>query len=236
MTNKIKTYAPRVLLVLALGVLAVFGITYRNQIYALCTDAAAREGFIAAAQESGWRGLALFFGGQILQVLVAVLPGEPFEIIAGALYGWLGGLLVCIAGLFCGTVLIYYTVKLLGAKRIPAETLHRYRFLRDSAHIKTALFLLFFIPGTPKDMLAYLGPLLPVPARTFFIIATLARIPSIVTSTIAGDSLAHGNWLVSVAVFAVTGGIALTCILLQDKLLAAIKAWQKKHLEKHGRV
>ena len=40
------------------------------------------------------------------------------------------------------------------------------------------LFLLFFIPGTPKDVLIYLGPFLPVRPHAFFLISTLARIPS----------------------------------------------------------
>ena len=97
------------------------------------------------------------------------------------------------------------------------------------------LFLLFFIPGTPKDVLIYLGPFLPVRPHAFFLISTLARIPSVITSTFAGSQFAEGSWDVSLVVFLATGAVAGLCVIFQDRILAGIAALKGKFsLEKHG--
>ena len=99
----------------------------------------------------------------------------------------------------------------------------------------TIFFLLFFIPGTPKDVLIYLGPFLPVRPHAFFLISTLARIPSVITSTFAGSQFAEGSWDVSLVVFLATGAVAGLGVIFQDRILAGIAALKGKFsLEKHG--
>ena len=210
--------------------LAVLGVTYYQQIWAVLTQQAARMAFVNFVRDSGPVGLLAFVGVQILQVIVAVLPGEPVEVMAGVLYGTWGGLLVAMAGLGCGSALVYCVVKSFGAQSVDAALLHRYRFLRDDAHVHFFLFLLFFVPGTPKDMLLYIGPFLPVRAHTFFFIVLLARIPSVITSTYAGANFIEGRWQVSVLVFVVTGAVALLCIWQHENLISLLK--KHAHLEK----
>ena len=211
-----------------LAALAVFGVTYHKQIWLVLTQPAARDAFVAYVQNTGVTGFFAFMGLQILQVIVAVLPGEPVEIMAGALYGTWGGLLVCQAGILIGSVAVYYCVKLAGAAAVDASVLHKYRFLRDDAHVEFALFLLYFVPGTPKDILLYIGPFMPVSARAFFMIALFARSPSVLTSTYAGANIVQGNWEVSALVFAVTGIAAVLCVWKQDKILHGIEVLKRK--------
>lgn len=200
--------------------IAAFGVTYHREIWAILTNEAARDAFIAWVRDSGWTGLAVFLGVQVLQVVVAFLPGEPVELAAGLIYGTWGGLALCLVGIFLSSMAVYYTAKLLGAHAVSGDVLKKYRFLRDEAHVHFALFLLFFIPGTPKDVLVYAGPFLPVSARSFFLLSTLARIPSILTSTFAASSFAGGNWMAGAAVYALTGAAALVCALNEERLLA----------------
>lgn len=202
-----------------LGV-AAFGVTYHRAIWAILTQEAAREAFIGWVRDSGPTGLAVFLGVQILQVVVAFLPGEPVELAAGLIYGTWGGLALCLAGILISSMAVYYTAKLLGARAVNGDALKKYRFLRDEAHVHFTLFLLFFIPGTPKDVLVYAGPFLPVSARSFFLLSTLARIPSILTSTFAAASFAQGKWVAGAVVYALTGLAALVCVLNEERLLA----------------
>lgn len=204
-------------LFLALGV--VTALHYRTQLWAIITDQAARDGFINWVQSKGALGVLVFLGLQVLQVVVAVLPGEPIELMAGAIYGTWGGLALCMLGILIGSMLIYSLVKLLGAKALPAEALTKYRFLQDEARARSALYLLFFLPGTPKDMLTYIGPFLPLPANQFFAICTIARIPSILTSTLAGDQLAEGTVWLPVVIFIITGVAGLAAILNEERIL-----------------
>lgn len=219
MKQQKKNLAAGLLAVTLLAALALAGLTYHREIWAVLTQQAARDAFIGWVRGSGPVGLAAFFGIQVLQVVVAFLPGEPIELAAGLLYGTWGGLALCLAGVLAGTVGVYYTAKFLGARAVAGEKLAKYRFLRDGAHVQFALFLLFFIPGTPKDWLVYLGPFLPVPARNFFLISTLARIPSVLSSTFAAASFAAGSWRVAAVVYLCTGLAAAVCVWKEEAIL-----------------
>lgn len=211
-----------------IGVIAYFAVHYRVLIYNIITSKTAREEFIVFVRESGFKGVAAFIGLQLLQIIVAVIPGEPVELMAGVLYGTFGGLGICLLGVFIGNVIIYGVVKLLGAKSIDEETFHKYRFLRDKKNVELILFLMFFIPGTPKDILIYIGPFIPVKPMTFFLISTLARIPSIITSTYAAATLINGHWVRAIVLFAITGAVAVVCILAQDKIIAKLNSVKEK--------
>ncbi|MEG2394764.1 MAG: VTT domain-containing protein, partial [Ruthenibacterium sp.] len=167
MKHKIRQYAGAAFSLVVLAGLALFAVTYHRQIWLLLTQQSARDTFVAMVRGSGFTGLAAFLGLQVLQVVIAVIPGEPVELMGGALYGTWGGLAVCMAGLLLGSVAVYYVVRLMGAGKIDPSLLHKYRFLRDDAHICWFLFLLYFIPGTPKDVLLYIGPFLPVRPAAF---------------------------------------------------------------------
>ena len=235
MKQQKKNLAAGLLAVTLLAALALAGLTYHREIWAVLTQQAARDAFIGWVRGSGPLGLAAFFGIQVLQVVVAVLPGEPVELMAGLLSGTWGGLALCLLGVGLSSAAVYYCVCAAGARAIDASVLAKYHFLRDEAHVKFFLFLLFFIPGTPKDVLIYLGPFLPVRPHAFFLISTLARIPSVITSTFAGSQFAEGSWDVSLVVFLATGAVAGLCVIFQDRILAGIAALKGKFsLEKHG--
>ena len=68
------------------------------------------------------------------------------------------------------------------------------KLFQNPKRIELVLFILFVVPGTPKDLLTYLAGLLPIKTSRFIVISTIARIPSIVTSTIAGANIATGDW------------------------------------------
>lgn len=227
-----KTRAQRIAgIILSLAVIAFiayFGVRYRVLIGNIITSSEARGEFVAFVRDSGFKGVAAFIGLQLLQIIVAVIPGEPVELMAGVLYGAWGGMLICLLGVLLGSVIIYSAVKLLGVKSIDEESLYKYRFLRDKKHIELVLFLLFFIPGTPKDILIYLGPFIPVKPVVFFTISTLARIPSIITSTYAASTFMQGHWLRALIMFVAMGAAAVVCILMQDKIIARLNSVKEK--------
>ena len=76
--------------------------------------------------------------------------------------------------------------------------------MKKTSTIETVMIILFLIPGTPKDLLTYIGALLPIKPIRFILIATLARFPSVISSTLAGDTLTRGNWHISIAIYAIT--------------------------------
>ena len=73
------------------------------------------------------------------------------------------------------------------------------------------MFILYLLPGTPKDLLVYIAGLLPIKPRRFIIISTLARIPSIVSSTYAGEKILVGNYKMAAIIYII---IILICVIL----------------------
>ena len=154
-----------------------------------------------------WVLLAL----QFAQILLVVLPGEPLEVLAGMCYGTVGGTIFILATVFITTTLIFYLVKKYGRsyieqffKKEKIEKIENSKFFKDSKNIELVMMILFLIPGTPKDLLVYLGGLLPIKSWRFILISTFARFPSIISSTIAGNKLLQGKWQVSILAYVIT--------------------------------
>ena len=80
------------------------------------------------------------------------------------------------------------------------------------------MIILFLIPGTPKDLLVYIGALLPMKSSRFIAISTLLRFPSIVSSTILGDNILAGKWQVGVLAYGITFLITFIVIFIIHKL------------------
>ena len=151
--------------------------------------------------DSGTYGLLLLFLIQIAQIFLFILPGEPIEILAGMCYGWfLGTVFIMISSAIIAT-LIFWLVRKIGRQFVydfsdeeKIKKIENSKIFQNPKKIVLVLFILFLVPGTPKDLFTYLSGLLPIKMRRFVFISTTARIPSIVTSTIAGANIADGNW------------------------------------------
>ena len=183
-----------------------------------------REEFKVWIDGLGFGGWLVTLGIQLLQIFVALIPGEPVELMLGYVWGpWLGTF-TCLLGIFIGTMTIFLLVRKFGMKFVSRfvdpEELKKYKFLRDKNKVDITIFILFFIPGTPKDALTYIAPIAPIAPLKYLLISTFARIPSIITSTLLGDSVADGDYLMAVIVFAITAVISILGIIFGNKYVA----------------
>ena len=153
-------------------------------------DAEVRERVKDQLKSLGVPGIGVMFCVQVLQIVVALLPGEPVELLMGFLYGTFGGLALCLAGIAAGTAAVFLVSKKIGEKYIVKfgnpEKFRKLAFLRDPVRRDSLFFLLLMIPGTPKDMLTYFAPLTKISPIRFIVISCAARIPSVISSTYVG--------------------------------------------------
>lgn len=173
---------------------------------------------------SGITGILILFGLELAQVVLAVLPGEPVELLAGICFGPIWGTIFLIISVFIVTAMIYFFVKKYGRDFIyeffPKEKVNKLensKLFKDPQKIETVMALLFLIPGTPKDLLVYIGGLLPIKTSRFLALSTLLRFPSIISSTIAGDNLLKGQWKISVLAYVITFIITFVVIYIVNK-------------------
>ena len=142
------------------------------------------------------------------QTIVKFIPAEPLEIGSGYAWGAIPGMLYCLAGNMIGTVAILAMVKRFGKriidKFVPLKNIKSLKIFENSERVYVLIFLFYLIPGTPKDGFTYLVGLLPVKPVPYMIITAIARIPSILSSTICGATFAESNYLLSAVIFGVT--------------------------------
>ncbi len=166
--------------------------------------------FINGFGVAGW---LIGFCIQCLQVFVALIPGELVEIGLGAAFGAVGGTLLCMAGIAAASSAVFLLVRKYGVRFLELfferEKIDNLKFINSEKKLDTVIFLLFFIPGTPKDLLTYFVGLTRISLPRFLCISLLARIPSVVSSTVGGDLLASKDYVSAIVLFAVTGGVSL---------------------------
>ena len=92
------------------------------------------------------------------------------------------------------------------------------KFLQNTKKLNILIFILFFIPGTPKDLFTYFIGLTPMKLRTFLILSSIARIPSVISSTIGGEALGLQNYTFAIAVFILTAAISGIGLLIYRKI------------------
>lgn len=116
-------------------------------------------------------GFLILLGLQFLQIVVAFIPGEVVQIAAGLLYGpWIGALVI-LAGCVISSAFIFALVRKLGApfvqSMVPVQYLEKFRKFEKTGKLNIIVFILFLIPGLPKDVFTYLVPLTDMRMRTF---------------------------------------------------------------------
>lgn len=185
-----------------------------------------------ALNSFGWRGVLVFMLLQALQVIVAAIPGEFVQLAGGYIYGaWLGTL-YSLAGIVTGSVIVFFVARFLGYPLVRTfvsqKNLDKFNFMMNSSKSDVAMFLLFLIPGIPKDILTYIAGLTPVKPLKFFAIITIGRLPALFGSSVIGSSTQKGDYLL-VVILSVAALILFTAgLLLRDRIITKLHAMTGK--------
>ncbi len=157
-----------------------------------------------------------------IQVVVALIPGELVEIASGYAFGAFLGTLYCLIGILIGSVTVIILTRTLGRRFIesicPREKIDSISWINIPGKLYFLTALLFFIPGTPKDLITYAVGLTKMSIPAYVLISSLARLPSIFISTLSGGALGESNFrraIIFVSISAVTGivGYALYALI-----------------------
>lgn len=199
---------------------------------------------IESIQSQGPVGVLILLGLQLLQIIVAFIPGEVVQVAAGMLYGSLFGTLIILLGCVISSSLIYTLVHKLGAPFVRAmvDEKHLVKFyeFERSGKLNLIVFVLFLIPGMPKDVFTYLIPLTNMRMRAFLVLSTVGRIPGVIISTYAAAGLAEGDITTSLIIFGIAAVLMILSIIFRDKIMSvlgtqrALHKMDKEHEEKQA--
>ena len=186
------------------------------------------EEFRDYIQSFGAWGVFVAVGIQILQVFIALIPGEFVEIGMGYAYGWLNGTLLSLLGVAIGSTMIFVLVKKYGIRLVElfvsADKINNLKFIKSEEKLNRLTFILFFIPGTPKDLLTYFVGLTRMSLNDFLGITIFARIPSVVSSTVGGNFIGDGKYVEAVILFALTAIVSLLGIKIYKSIVSKLES------------
>jgi len=219
-SRKLIKFIKLVLFALFVAAVAFFAYKLFPMFYVLATEEEGRTIFRDYIRSFGPYGVIVLGLVEFIKMFLIVLPEEPIELIAGMCYGPIGGLLVMLASIYISNFIIFTFSKKLGKsfveEFVPKEKLKKVmknKLLRDKKGLEYSLWIIFFIPYLPKDIFTYIGGLLPINGFKFALIATLARIPTIIASTLAGSSILNGNMRLFIASYVITLGFSIGAIM-----------------------
>ena len=221
--NKIKIF--KTILLIFVLILLVGIILYLFPVIKRISKKEWKIAFKGKVEDSGLVGLVSLLGLELAQIFLIIIPGEPIEILAGMCYGAVFGTIFIMISAGIISTLIFLLVRKFGRKFVydfcdkkKIAKIENNKLFQNPKKIEMIMFILFLIPGTPKDLLVYVSGLLPIKPLKFILISTFARFPSIITSTLAGEQLALGNWQMSIILYVAIMLVVAIIVLIINKL------------------
>ena len=167
---------------------------------------------------------------QIVQIIVCFIPGQPIQFASSYLYGILGGYLISIIGALIGSTITYFLARFLGNESLHLifgeQKVSSYVRKLNSKRSYMLIFLIYLIPGIPKDFVSYVAGVSNIRLRPFLVLSTLGRTPGIIESLLFGAFLADKNYIGLVIVVAVSLSILWFCITRREAIMNLIGSYE----------
>jgi uncharacterized membrane protein YdjX (TVP38/TMEM64 family) len=164
---------------------------------------------------------------QALQVVFAPIPGEATGFIGGYLFGVPLGLLYSTLGLTIGSVLAFLIARWLEehfvSRWIPKEILEKFDFLMERQGALVS-FILFLLPGFPKDYLCFVLGLSRMPFKLFLLICMVGRLPGTLLLTLQGAKVYQGDYYSTLVIL----GLCLGFIVVLWYWREAVYRWIRR--------
>src|SRR5712692_410598 len=189
----------------------------------------------------GWAAPVVFIAIQAIQVIISPIPGEVTGPVGGALFGTLWGVIYSTIGLTVGTLACFWVGRKWGEPLVrPWLSDHNWNRLSFVIEAEGAIlcFILYLIPGFPKDIVSYLFGISPMPFWLFAVVSTLGRIPGTWISSYFGANVGDQQYIYAIAFFAVICAICLPLYYYRDRLVKRFgpKSARGKSLDGRGQA
>ena len=177
---------------------------------------------------------------QIVQVVVCVLPGQPIQFAASYMFGIGVGFLLSIIGAIIGTTISFYLAKVLGSDAMHMffgeEKVRDYQRKLNSGRGLLLAFLIYLIPGIPKDLVSYAAGISEMRFRPFLLVATIGRSPGMLGSLLLGHFFESRNYTAIAILSAVVAVILLICFVKRDELMGFLDKIEMKDAEAEEKI
>src|SRR5438046_5354582 len=170
----------------------------------------------------GWLAPLVFIAIQALQVIISPIPGEVTGPVGGALFGTFWGVVYSTIGLTAGTLFCFWVGHRWGEPLVRAwlsdHNWNRMNFILE-AEGAIICFILYLIPGFPKDIISYLFGISPMPFWLFAVASAVGRLPGTVLSSYFGAHVAAQQYIGAIAFLAVVVAVSIARYYYGDRIV-----------------
>ena len=174
--------------------------------------------------------IPIYILAQIIQIVICIIPGQWLQMGAGLAWGVMLGLLFSLIGAFFGSLITYYIAKWLGKNAVHfffgEEKVAEYVEKLNSKRAFFIVFLIFLIPGVPKDLCNYAAGISSMRLRPFMLASMIGRTPGMLGSIIIGKRIAAADYTMAIIIAVVAVIIAVLGVIFHKRILEFI---EKKH-------
>lgn len=174
----------------------------------------------------------VYIGLQVVQIVISVIPGQALQFAAGYAYSLWLALLSSLAGICLGTVITFYLAKFLGRDAMHLifgeKKLHEFVSLLNSKKAYTVLFLIFLIPGLPKDLFSYAAGISKMNMSVFLIISMTARAPALIGSLVIGRMFRNESYTGMIILIAAAVILCVLGLFFRNKILSFADRYYEK--------
>src|SRR5881396_1848031 len=170
----------------------------------------------------GWMAPLVFILIQALQVIISPIPGEITGPVGGALFGTTWAVIYSTIGLTVGTLICFWIGRKWGEPLVrPWLSEHHWNKMNFILEAEGAIlcFILYLIPGFPKDIISYLFGISPMPFWLFAVVSTIGRLPGTVISSYFGAHVAEHQYIYAIAFLAIVIAFCLPLYYYRDRIL-----------------
>ena len=170
----------------------------------------------------GKESALVYLAFQIFQVIISVIPGEVFQVAAGYLFGPLLGVVLAIIGCVIGQAIAFFIARILGQDFVRTfvseEQFKTYQERLNSNRAYTLCFILYLIPGIPKDILCYVAGASEIKFLPFLAISMVGRLPGLIGSIAMGTLVGSGQYVIALIILCVACAACFFGFIYRDKL------------------
>ena len=188
--------------------------------------------YLKANRRFAW---LLIIAIQCVQVVICILPGQPVQFASSYMFGIAAGFGLSLIGAVIGTVISYYLARLLGRDALKLffdeKTLDNYRKKLNSGRGLMLAFLIYLIPGVPKDIVSYAAGISDMRFLPFLAAATVGRSPGMLGSLLLGHYFGRRNYRAIIILSVIVALILIICFVFRERLTGFLDEIEEKERE-----
>lgn len=178
----------------------------------------------AIADYNGLEAPFIYIGAQIIQIIISVIPGQALQIAAGFMFGFPIALGLSVIGAAIGTVITYYLGKVLGRDAMHLlfgeDQINKYVERMNSRNAAAIVFLIYLIPGIPKDVVSYAAGISSMRLRPFLMLSLVGRLPGMIASLLIGKQIFEGDYHIAIIIAAIASITFILGVIFRKRLMA----------------